>query len=252
MRDRLGDHVRAPVRRDEDRVRCSPWMASGSQSGGSGRRRSANAIPGRPRAAAYSAGWSAAAITPRLEPPASSTTGVRASSRPAPPPAQAIPADSRCAKVSRDTERRGYCATLSLQRIWGKLRRGGAVHTVYLLRHAKSDWSDQTLPDHGRPLAPRGRRDAKRIAKHLRRRGIEPALVLCSSAERARETLELVWPALGATPAQIGDELYAASGDELLKRLRLLPEESASVLLIGHNPGPAGPRARARRAESKA
>ena len=111
------------------------------------------------------------------------------------------------------------------------------MHTVYLLRHAKSDWSDQTLPDHARPLAPRGRRDAQRIAKHLRRRGIEPTLVLCSSAARTRETLDLVGPALGAAPAQIEDGLYAAAPDELLERLRALPEQSASVLVIGHNPG---------------
>jgi phosphohistidine phosphatase len=111
------------------------------------------------------------------------------------------------------------------------------VHTVYLLRHAKSDWSDQTLPDHARPLAPRGRRDAKRIGKHLRERGIEPTLVLCSSAERTRATLELVRPALGAATVQIEDGLYAAATDELLERLRALPEPSASVLVIGHNPG---------------
>jgi phosphohistidine phosphatase len=111
------------------------------------------------------------------------------------------------------------------------------VHTVYLLRHAKSDWSDQTLPDHARPLAPRGRRDAKRIAKHLRRRGIAPMLVLCSSAERTRETLELVRPALGGAPVQIEDGLYAAANEELLERLRVLPEQSASVPVIGHNPG---------------
>lgn len=111
------------------------------------------------------------------------------------------------------------------------------MHTVYLLRHAKSDWSDQMLPDHARPLASRGRRDAKRIAKHLRGCGIEPTLVLCSSAERTRETLELVRPALGAALTEIEDRLYAASSDQLLERLRALPEESSSVLLIGHNPG---------------
>jgi phosphohistidine phosphatase len=118
-----------------------------------------------------------------------------------------------------------------------KRRGDGDVHTVYLLRHAKSDWSDQTLPDHARPLAPRGRRDAKRIANHLRRHEIEPTLVLCSSAERTRRTLDLVRPALGAAPAQIEDELYAAASLQLLERLRALPEQSASVLVIGHNPG---------------
>ena len=112
------------------------------------------------------------------------------------------------------------------------------MHTLYLLRHAKSSWADRTLPDRERPLAPRGHRDAKRIAKHLARLGIQPELVLCSTAERTRKTLELVRPALGTTgTTRLESELYAASSDELLERIRAVPEEVASVMLIGHNPG---------------
>jgi phosphohistidine phosphatase len=112
------------------------------------------------------------------------------------------------------------------------------MRILYLLRHAKSSWSDPTLHDHARPLAKRGRRDAKRIAKHLSRIGIEPELVLCSSAERTCETLELVRPALGATATvRLEPELYAATSAKLLERIRSVPEEFASVMLIGHNPG---------------
>jgi phosphohistidine phosphatase len=112
------------------------------------------------------------------------------------------------------------------------------MHTLYLLRHAKSSWADPTLPDHKRPLASRGRRDAKRIAEHLVRLGIEPELVLCSAARRTRETLELLRTALGPTPTiRLEEELYAASSDRLLERIRALPEAVASVMLIGHNPG---------------
>jgi phosphohistidine phosphatase len=32
-------------------------------------------------------------------------------------------------------------------------------------------------------------------------------------------------------------ELYAASAEELLERLRALPEDVGSMMLIGHNPG---------------
>jgi phosphohistidine phosphatase len=112
------------------------------------------------------------------------------------------------------------------------------MHTIYLLRHAKSSWVVPTPSDHERPLAPRGRRDARRIADHLVRLGIEPELVLCSSAERARATVELLRPALDATPTvRFEARLYAASPDKLLQRIRALPEAVASVMLVGHNPG---------------
>jgi phosphohistidine phosphatase len=110
--------------------------------------------------------------------------------------------------------------------------------TLYLLRHAKSSWSDPTLPDQERPLSRRGRRDAKRVAKHIARLGIEPELVLCSSAARTRETLELVRPALSTTSTvRLEAELYGAPADKLLERLRAVPEAVTSVMLIGHNPG---------------
>lgn len=110
------------------------------------------------------------------------------------------------------------------------------MHTLYLLRHAKSSWADSSLADRERPLAPRGRRDAKRIAKHLLRNASEPELVLCSTAARARETLELLRPSLAGSAIDLEDELYGASADTLLERLRLVPDEVASVMLIGHNP----------------
>jgi len=111
------------------------------------------------------------------------------------------------------------------------------VHTLYLLRHAKSSWSDPTLADHERPLSPRGRRDAKRIGDHLLRLRIVPALVLCSTSRRTRETLEFVRPALEAATVSLESELYAASAEMLLQRLHAVPEDVASLMLIGHNPG---------------
>jgi phosphohistidine phosphatase len=107
-----------------------------------------------------------------------------------------------------------------------------------LLRHAKSSWSDPTLPDVDRPLSPRGARAARRIADYLRRNGIRPSLVLCSPARRARQTLEAIEPVLGKTSTvELSPELYAASAEALLERLRAVPDSADSVLLIGHNPG---------------
>jgi phosphohistidine phosphatase len=105
---------------------------------------------------------------------------------------------------------------------------------LFLLRHAKSSWDDPDLADHDRPLAPRGRRAAKAIGEHMRREGIEPELVLCSSSRRTRETLERLRL---DSETLIEDELYAASAQRLLERLRAVDEGVGSVLLIGHNPG---------------
>jgi phosphohistidine phosphatase len=109
---------------------------------------------------------------------------------------------------------------------------------LFLIRHAKSSWDDADLADHDRPLAPRGERALKLIAEHLGREGVRPALVLCSSAVRTRETLERIAPALGeGIPVKIESGLYGASEQRLLERLRAVDDGVESVMLIGHNPG---------------
>jgi phosphohistidine phosphatase len=104
---------------------------------------------------------------------------------------------------------------------------------LLLLRHAKSSWDDPALGDHDRPLAARGRKAAKLVGEYLSREQVRISLVLCSSARRARETLDLI---AVSGEIQIERELYGASADQLLERLRRVPDEVASVMLIGHNP----------------
>ena len=110
--------------------------------------------------------------------------------------------------------------------------------TLLLLRHAKSSWNDPAVADHDRPLAPRGDRAARLVAEHLRSEGVHPALVLCSSARRTRDTLELIRPALAAdADVRIEPDLYGADPDEILDLVRTVDESVPSVLVIGHNPG---------------
>jgi phosphohistidine phosphatase len=109
---------------------------------------------------------------------------------------------------------------------------------LYLLRHAKSSWDDSSLDDHDRPLAPRGECAARLIARYVRDKGIRPGLVLCSTALRATQTLEPLRAEIGGdTEVLIERELYGALHDEILNRLRHVPESVGSVLMIGHNPG---------------
>jgi len=109
--------------------------------------------------------------------------------------------------------------------------------TLSLLRHAKSSWKNPTLPDRDRPLASRGVTDAPLMGRAMAERGIDPELVLCSSARRTRDTLALVLPELRVEPKVVyEDALYHASPAEMLKMMREIQPGASRVMLVGHNP----------------
>jgi phosphohistidine phosphatase len=93
------------------------------------------------------------------------------------------------------------------------------------------------VPDHDRPLAPRGRRDAPAAGRWLRKSGLVPDRVICSTAERARETWQLAEERLGAHPETVFDErVYGATSAELLNLVRHAPAGVRTLLIVGHDP----------------
>jgi phosphohistidine phosphatase len=112
------------------------------------------------------------------------------------------------------------------------------MKTLLLLRHAKSDWDDRSLPDFDRPLADRGEKDAPRMGKALAKQGPIPDLIVSSPAVRARQTTEAFVNAaqLELTP-QYEDSIYAAEPAILMRLIRKLPDSKSCVLMVGHNPG---------------
>lgn len=111
----------------------------------------------------------------------------------------------------------------------------GACRTLVLLRHGKSAWPD--VPDHERPLAPRGRRDAAAMGRWLRAVGYIPDQVVCSTARRARQTWQLTQRGLGAAPAVAFDDfVYEASAMQLLGLIRRTPAATGTLLIVGHDP----------------
>lgn len=109
------------------------------------------------------------------------------------------------------------------------------MRQLLLLRHAKSCWDDPTLNDHDRPLDAEGQAAASRLA--LPRLGLQPDLVLVSTARRTRETLERLPPLAGNPEIRCLTELYLASPAQILDVLGELPPTTGSVLVIAHNPG---------------
>lgn len=111
------------------------------------------------------------------------------------------------------------------------------MNRLHLLRHAKSS-AKEGVDDQERSLSRRGREIARRVGKHLPSNLGAVDLVLCSSARRTRETLELALAEFSPRPrTAIEDGLYLASRQTLAARLRRLDPSDLNVLLIGHNPG---------------
>lgn len=108
---------------------------------------------------------------------------------------------------------------------------------LILTRHAKSSWDDPAQPDHDRPLNARGRRSARELGDWLASRGYEPEEVLCSTAERTRET----WAGIAMAPLEVRPHiryepgLYHAAPEKMLEILR--SASAPTVMMIGHNPG---------------
>ncbi|MFD1657313.1 SixA phosphatase family protein [Streptomyces caeni] len=113
----------------------------------------------------------------------------------------------------------------------------GPLRRLVVLRHAKSAWP-AGVPDHERPLTPRGRRDAPAAGRALAEADCLPDLALCSTAVRARQTWELASGQWGTPPpVRLQPRLYAADVPDLLGCVREVPAAVRSVLLVGHNPG---------------
>lgn len=110
---------------------------------------------------------------------------------------------------------------------------------LLVLRHAKSSWDDEGLPDRKRPLAKRGRRDAPRVGRWIADSGLVPDRIVSSPAVRARETVELVARELGCDPGaiELDERVYDAGPRELQAVLADCPHDCRRMLLVGHNPG---------------
>lgn len=104
-----------------------------------------------------------------------------------------------------------------------------------LLRHAKSDWKDDNLPDIKRPLSDKGKKNAAKLGKWLNQNKLTPDLILVSPALRAQQTLKRICNECSATSI-IVESLYLADCLQLQKVLAEAPQ-AERVMLIGHNPG---------------
>lgn len=108
---------------------------------------------------------------------------------------------------------------------------------LLIFRHGKSDWGTGIENDHDRELAPRGIAAAEGMGRFLSRAGQEPDRVICSSAARAKLTLEHAMAA-GQWECEVVVEprLYLAESQAVFDILHEVSAHTDSLMLVGHEP----------------
>lgn len=112
------------------------------------------------------------------------------------------------------------------------------MKTIYISRHAKSDWEDAELHDIERPLADRGIKDAKTMAELLRSKEIVADKIISSPALRAFSTCRIFCDIIGFDKNEINVDqvLYFGNIAEIIKMLQEQNPETNSIFIFGHNP----------------
>ncbi len=110
--------------------------------------------------------------------------------------------------------------------------------TLYLIRHAKSDWSIPGQRDFDRSLNNRGLHDAPLMGRVLKELQVKPDLIYSSPAERAKRTAEFISEQISYSIEKIKfeDEVYEASPRTLLRMINNIDNSYKSVMFFGHNP----------------
>lgn len=113
------------------------------------------------------------------------------------------------------------------------------MKTLILVRHAKSDWTNESLGDRERPLNERGKRDAPEMAKRLRKKDLAIDAFVSSPARRALRTARYFAEEFNVNEKDIRVEesLYGAGPSTFAEVVSSLKDKDQSVVFFSHNPG---------------
>jgi phosphohistidine phosphatase len=113
------------------------------------------------------------------------------------------------------------------------------MKNLFLIRHAKSDWSNSDLDDFDRPLNKRGLRDAPFMAKLLKSKIDKVDAIYSSPANRALSTANFFAESFGIDTENIiqDSNLYLSSYEILIKCIKDFEDSYQDVIMVTHNPG---------------
>ena len=109
---------------------------------------------------------------------------------------------------------------------------------IYLIRHAKSSWSEEGMSDFDRPLNKRGKKDLPFMANRLKEFGVKPDLILSSTAKRAQKSAKVIAEIIDYKTSKISydESLYDSSYTTYRYLLDSLDDKLNSVFIVAHNP----------------
>ncbi|MFC7374477.1 phosphohistidine phosphatase SixA [Brachybacterium sp. GCM10030267] len=108
---------------------------------------------------------------------------------------------------------------------------------LLLMRHGKAD-SGSGQPDHERPLAERGRSQARLVGEYLESQNVRVSRVLVSDALRTTQTWDAVRAAMPDFDGKVTlhEDIYSGGAGEVLSLLHDVKDKHPVVMVVGHEP----------------
>ncbi len=111
------------------------------------------------------------------------------------------------------------------------------MKNLYLIRHAKSDWSDEDKSDFERGLNKRGQKAIVTMANAIKERGVMPDIILSSSAKRAQLTAKGLAKEIDYSgEIKYIDTLYMAEPETVHTLIQKVNDKHDTLFIVGHNP----------------
>lgn len=109
---------------------------------------------------------------------------------------------------------------------------------LVLVRHAKSDWTKESIHDIDRPLGERGYEDAYILSKWFKEEMGLPDLIISSPATRALNTAFIFARTFGFKEKDVvlDDTLYESFVKSYLKCISQVDNKVNRLMVFGHNP----------------
>lgn len=112
------------------------------------------------------------------------------------------------------------------------------MKTLYIVRHAKSSWSNPDLIDLDRPIMEKGKKGLSRVIAFLQEESVAPDLIISSHAVRAVQTSTEIAQSLQVQKENIfqNKSFYFGDVNSVRQIFYDLPSKVSSLMVVGHNP----------------